>query len=82
MLTPDEAVKIPPVLDLPSAPPPKFKAIMQRTPIQGCPRIVSIKKRNSGSYCVLLMEEQRKPLGFFKLQTLRHICLCIMLSKR
>ena len=55
MLTPDEAVKIPPVLDLPPAPPPKFKAIMQRTPIQGCPRIVSIKKRNSGSYCVLLM---------------------------
>lgn len=35
MLTPDEAVKIPPVLDLPPAPPPKFKAIMQRIPIQG-----------------------------------------------
>ena len=82
MLTPDEAVKIPPVLDLPPAPPPKFKVIRQRTPIQGCPRIVSIKKRGSGSYCVLLMEEQRKLLGFFKLQTLRHICLCIMLSKR
>lgn len=63
MLTPDEAVKIPPVLDLPPAPPPKFKAIMQRIPIQGGPRIVSIKKRSSGSYCVLLMEEQRKPLG-------------------
>lgn len=29
----------------------------------GGPRIVSIKKRSSGSYCVLLMEEQRKPLG-------------------
>ena len=28
MLTPDEAVTIPPVLDLPPAPPPKFKAIM------------------------------------------------------
>ena len=36
MLTPDEAVKIPPVLDLPPAPPPKFKVIRQRTPIQGC----------------------------------------------
>ena len=82
MLIPDEAVTIPPVLDLPPAPPPKFKVIRRRTPIQGCPRIVSIKKRSSGSYCVLLMEEQRKPLGFFKLQTLRHICLCIMLSKR
>lgn len=35
MLTPDEAVKIPPVLDLPPAPPPKFKVIRQRTPIQG-----------------------------------------------
>ena len=78
MLTPDEAVKIPPVLDLSPAPPPKFKAIMQRIPIQGCPRIVSIKKRSNGSYCVLLMEEQRKLLGFFKLQTLRHICRCIM----
>lgn len=78
MLTPDEAVKIPPVLDLPPAPPPKFKAIMQRTPIQGCPRIVSIKNRSSGSYCVLLMEEQRKHLESFKLQKLRHICLCIM----
>lgn len=78
MLTPDEAVTIPPVLDLSPAPPPKFKAIMQRIPIQGCPRIVSIKRRSSGSYCVLLMEEQRKLLGFFKLQTLRHICRCIM----
>ena len=82
MLTPDEAVIIPPVLDLPPAPSPKFKAIMQRIPIQGCPRVVSIKKRSCGSYCVLLMEEQRKPLGFFKQQTLRHICRSIMLSKR
>lgn len=35
MLTPEEAVTIPPVLDLPPAPPPKFKAIMQRTPHTG-----------------------------------------------
>ena len=35
MLTPDEAVKIPPVLDLPLAPPPKFKVMRQRTPKQG-----------------------------------------------
>ena len=82
MQTSDEAVKIPPVQNLPSAPPPKFQVIRQRAPIQGCPRIVSIKKRSNGSYCVQLMEEQRKPLGSFKLQMLRHICQCIILSKR
>ena len=42
MLTPDEAVKIPPVQDLPLAPPPKFKVKRLRTPIQGCPRIVRL----------------------------------------
>ena len=60
MLIPDEAVTIPPVLDLPPAPPPKFKAILQRTPIQGCPRALSIKKNNNGSFSVPLMVAARK----------------------
>ena len=43
MLTPDEAVKIPPVLDLPPAPPPKLKALFPpRVHKQGCPPEVSI----------------------------------------
>ena len=78
MLTSDEAVTIPPVQDLPPAPPPKFKAIMQRAPIQGCPRIVSIKERSNGSCCVLLMDAQRKPTIYCKRKILRHICRCIM----
>lgn len=61
MLTPDEAVKIPPVLDLPPAPPPKFKAIMQRTPIQGCPRIVSIKKETVVRIACYLWKNRESP---------------------
>ncbi len=62
MLTPDEAVKIPPVQDLPLAPPPKFKVKRLRTPIQGCPRIVRLEERNNGMFYVPLMVERRKPL--------------------
>lgn len=52
MLTPDEAATIPPVPDLPPAPPPKFKVIRQRTPILGCPRIVYQVARWFGTFFV------------------------------
>lgn len=58
MLTPDEAVKIPLVLDLPPAPPPKFKVIRRRTPIQGCPWIVCQVVRKFGTFFVPHMDAQ------------------------
>ena len=82
MLTPDEAVKIPPVLDLPLAPPPKFKVMRQRTPKQGCPRIVCPKVRSNGLFYVPLMVEQSKLMTIFKLRILRHTCRCIMSLKK
>lgn len=73
MLTPDEAVKIPLVLDLPPAPPPKFKVIRRRTPIQGCPWIVCQVVRKFGTFFVPHMDAQPWHVWKYKKKTSRHI---------
>ena len=79
MLTPDEAVKIPPVLDLPPVPPPKFNVIRQRIPAQGCPWIVCPKEQSKGMFYVPFVVEQRKPTVIFTLRRsgpASHYCFC------
>ena len=73
MLTPDEAVKIPLVLDLPPAPPPKFKVIRRRTPIQGCPWIVCQVVRKFGTFFVPHMDAQPWHVWKYKKKASRHI---------